>query len=159
VSGTDQHLGNCRTAPIEIIESEFPVRIRRFDLIPDSGGPGELRGGLGMVREYELLGAEPVRSSMRCDRHRVRGPGLEGGQPGTYGGAIVNPGSPDERHLEARHGDEMLNPGDVVLLVRGGGAGFGDPARRDPRRVREDVANGYVSPEAARTVYGLQDEP
>jgi len=157
VSGTDQHLGNCRTAPIEIIESEFPVRIRRFDLLPDSGGPGEHRGGLGMVREYLLLGDEPVRSSMRCDRYRVRGPGLDGGQPGSLGAAIVNPGQPDERHLEARHGDEMLNPGDVVLLLRGGGAGFGPVERRDPRRVRDDLENGYISVAAARTVYGLED--
>jgi N-methylhydantoinase B len=157
VSGTDQHLGNCRTAPIEIIESEFPVRLRRFELVPDSGGPGQYRGGLGMVREYELLGDEPVRSSMRCDRHRVRGPGLEGGQPGTVGGAWVNPGAPDERWLEARHGDEILQPGDVVRLVRGGGGGFGDPHHRDPRQVRDDLENGYVTPAAAREVYGLTD--
>ncbi len=110
-----------------------------------------------MVREYLLLGDEPVRSSMRCDRYRVRGPGLDGGQPGSLGAAIVNPGQPDERHLEARHGDEMLNPGDVVLLLRGGGAGFGPVERRDPRRVRDDLENGYISVAAARTVYGLED--
>lgn len=155
VNATDQHLGNSRIAPIEIVESEFPVRLRAFELLPDSGGPGELRGGLGYVREYELLGNTPVRSSMRNDRHRVRGPGLEGGHPSTLGGLIVNPGSPDERHLEARHGDELLQPGDVVRVTRGGGAGFGDPRRRDPARVREDLANGYITPEAAREVYGL----
>ena len=87
----------------------------------------------------------------------MRGPGLEGGEPGALSAAIVNPGGPAERWLEARHGDEMLYPGDVVRLVRGGGAGFGDPRRRDPQRVREDLENGYITPEAARTVYGLAD--
>jgi N-methylhydantoinase B len=51
----------------------------------------------------------------------------------------------------------MLNPGDVVLLLRGGGAGFGPAERRDPRRVRDDLENGYISEQAARTVYGLED--
>ena len=82
---------------------------------------------------------------------------LEGGHPGTVGGAWVNPGAPDERWLEARHGDEILQPGDVVRLVRGGGGGFGDPHHRDPRQVRDDLENGYVTPAAAREVYGLAD--
>ncbi len=70
VSATAFHLSNCKTAPIEIIESEFPTRIERFEMLADSGGAGEWRGGLGFVREYRIL-ADDVRFSMRTDKHAV----------------------------------------------------------------------------------------
>src|SRR5262249_58965118 len=58
VSGTNVNQSNARIAPIEIIESEFSARLRRFELIPDSGGPGKFRGGMGIIREYEALDNE-----------------------------------------------------------------------------------------------------
>ena len=70
VSATAFHLSNCKTAPIEIIESEFPTRVERFEMIPDSGGAGEWRGGLGFVRDYRIL-ADEVRFSMRTDKHAI----------------------------------------------------------------------------------------
>ncbi len=71
VSATAFHLSNCKTAPIEIIESEFPARVERFEMIPDSGGSGEWRGGLGFARDYRIL-ADDVRFSMRTDKHDDR---------------------------------------------------------------------------------------
>ncbi len=70
VSATAFHLSNCKTAPIEIIESEFPARVERFEMIPDSGGAGEWRGGLGFARDYRIL-ADDVRFSLRTDKHAV----------------------------------------------------------------------------------------
>ncbi len=75
VSGTAMHISNARIAPVEIIESEFPSRIRRFELIPDSGGAGKYRGGLGFVREYEIL-ETPARLSLRTDRYEVLPPAV-----------------------------------------------------------------------------------
>ena len=154
VSGTAMHISNVRITPIEIIESEFPTRILRFELIPDSGGPGTYRGGLGFVREYEILEA-PARLSMRTDHYQEPPKGMDGGSDGSLGALILNPGSSDEKYLPSRVGDIMVNPGDIIRVVRPGGAGLGDPKKRDKKKVLADIREGYVTREAAISEYGL----
>ena len=83
VSATAFHLSNCRTAPIEIIESEFPTRVERFEMIADSGGAGEWRGGLGFARDYRIL-ADDVRFSMRTDKHLIEPFGSDQGRAGGH---------------------------------------------------------------------------
>ncbi len=151
------HVGNSRATPIEILESEFPVRLRRYDLRPDSGGAGRWRGGLGIVREYELL--DGARFSARMDRHTTRPRGLDGGQPGQSGALIVNPGTPEERRLPARSGDVELRPGDILRLERAGGGGMGNPAERDPAAIASDLQDGYVTPEGAARDYWYRGRP
>ena len=90
-SATSFHLSNGKVAPVEIIESEFPTRVERFELLPDSGGPGRHRGGLGFVREYRILQDE-VRFSMRTDKHALAPQGIAGGHPGGTGSCVINPG-------------------------------------------------------------------
>jgi N-methylhydantoinase B len=92
VSATAFHLSNCKTAPIEIIESEFPTRVERFEMIPDSGGAGEWRGGLGFARDYRIL-TDDVRFSMRTDKHSISPFGIDDGLAGGKGACVVNPGS------------------------------------------------------------------
>ena len=91
VSATAFHLSNCKTAPIEIIESEFPTRVERFEMIPDSGGAGHWRGGLGFARDYRIL-ADEVRFSMRTDKHAIEPWGSDNGKAGGKGSCIINPG-------------------------------------------------------------------
>lgn len=158
VCGVDIHMANCKVTSVEILEAEFPVRLRRFELIRDSGGPGEFRGGLSYVREYEILEGE-ARFSMRGDKHVVQAQGILGGKPGRVGACIVNPGSPQEARLPSRFGDYRLKPGDVFRVERAGGGGMADPLHRDPRRVLEDVLNGYVSLESAEADYGVVIDP
>jgi N-methylhydantoinase B len=148
------HVGNSRATPIEILESEFPVRLRRFELRADSGGTGRWRGGLGIVREYELL--DNARLSTRMDRHTTRPRGLDGGQPGRPGALIVNPGTDMERRLPARSGDVEVRAGDILRLERAGGGGMGDPAQRDPAALEADLLDGYVTPEGAARDYGYR---
>jgi N-methylhydantoinase B len=152
VSGTNVNQSNARIAPIEIIESEFSTRLRRFELIPDSGGAGTFRGGLGFVREYELLDND-ARFSLRSTKHTVAPRGIEGGQEGKTGRCTLNPGTPAARVIPSRFSDYMLHPGDVVSLETPGGGGLGDPVRRDPERVLYDVRNGYVTQQNAWQVY------
>ena len=95
-AATSFHLSNGKIAPIEIIESEFPTRVERFELVPDSGGAGQFRGGLGFVREYRILQDE-VRFSMRTDKHDVAPKGIGGGQKGLTGACIINPGGTAEK--------------------------------------------------------------
>ena len=154
VSGTNVNQSNARIAPVEIIESEFSTRIRRFELVSDSGGAGKFRGGLGFVREYETLDQE-ARMALRSTKHTVAPKGLEGGMPGRTGKCTLDPGTDKAREIPSRYSDHLLRPGDVVLLETPGGGGLGNPRERDPERVLNDVRNGYVSIEKARELYGV----
>jgi N-methylhydantoinase B len=154
VSATAFHLSNCKTAPVEIIESEFPARVERFEAITDSGGAGRWRGGLGFVREYRILTNE-VRFSMRTDKHAIEPWGTEGGNSGGKGACIVNPQAKDEKRLPSRFGDHRLSKGDLLRVERPGGGGLGDPLERPVENVFEDVRQGYVSLERARSDYAV----
>ncbi len=154
VSGTNVNQSNARIAPIEIIESEFDTRLRRFELVRDSGGPGQFRGGLGFVREYEFLNPEG-RFSLRSTKHVVAPKGVEGGGNGRTGKGILNPGSEEEREIPSRCSDVAVRRADVFRLETPGGGGLGEPLERDAEAVLRDVKNGYVSPENALEIYGV----
>jgi N-methylhydantoinase B len=153
VSATAFHLSNCKTAPIEIIESEFPTQVTRFEMIPDSGGAGKWRGGLGFAREYRIL-ADEMRFSTRTDKHTVAPWGSDGGADGGKGACVINPGSTEKR-LPSRFGDYLLRRYDTVRIERPGGGGLGDPLERAPEMVLEDVRQGYITTQCARNAYGV----
>ena len=152
-SGTSVNQSNAKIAPIEIIESEFPTRVLRFELIRDSGGPGAFRGGLGVRREY--LNLEDARFSIRSTKHVIAPNGAAGGGKGRVGAIVINPGSKDEAHLPTRYADYPLKAGDVFRLDTPGGGGAGAALSREPDRVLRDVEQGYVSAEKAMTDYGV----
>ena len=154
VSATAFHLSNCKTAPIEIIESEFPTRVERFEMIPDSGGAGRWRGGLGFARDYRIL-TDDVRFSMRTDKHAIEPWGGDNGSPGGKGSCIINPGATDQKGLPSRFGDYRLQQGDLLRLERPGGGGLGNPLERPVENVLADVRQGYVSMMRARSDYGV----
>jgi len=154
VSATAFHLSNCKTAPVEIIESEFPTRVERFEMLPDSGGAGRWRGGLGFVREYRIL-ADEVRFSLRTDKHLIAPWGADEGIAGGKGNCVINPGSNDEKELPSRFGDQRLQEGDLLRLERPGGGGIGNPLERPADKVFDDVRQGYVSVAQARFHYGV----
>ena len=157
VSGTNVNQSNARIAPIEIIESEFSTRLRRFELVRDSGGAGRFRGGLGFVREYEFLNPEG-RFSLRSTKHVVAPKGVEGGGNGRTGKGILNPGSQEEREIPSRCSDVAVRKADVFRLETPGGGGLGEPLERDAEAVLRDVKNGYVSAENAMEGYGVAVE-
>ena len=154
ITGVQAHLSNCRVTPIEILESEFPIRVERFELVRDSGGPGQWRGGLGYLRQYRLLGEQGI-WSIRSDRHDYRPWGIRGGLDGGCGRHLVGPDTPDERRVPARYGGHRMRQGDTIRLETAGGGGYGDPRARDPEAVLRDVRNGYVSPHSAERDYGV----
>jgi len=152
-SGTTVNQSNAKIAPIEIIESEFPTRVRRLELIRDSGGPGKFRGGLGILREYENLA--DARFSIRSSKHVIPPQGVVGGKNGRTGDLTINPGNPEETHLPTRFADYPLKTGDIFRLETPGGGGLGDPLERDPDAVLNDVVQGYVSAEKAASEYAV----
>ena len=152
-SGTSINQSNAKIAPIEIIESEFPTRVLRFELIPDSGGAGEFRGGLGIRREY--LNLQDARFSIRSTKHVIAPNGVAGGGNGRTGDIVVNEGRAGEKRLPTRYADYPLHAGDIFKLDTPGGGGSGNPLRRDPAAVVTDVNEGYVSLEAAKRDFGV----
>jgi N-methylhydantoinase B len=144
-------------APVEIFETEYPLRVRAFEMIRDSAGPGRYRGGLGYAREFEVL--EDSVLTVRSSNHLFASPGLQGGGSPRPSRVILNPHRTDRRELSAIE-THPLKAGDVIRFERSGGAGFGPPSERSPDAVRDDVRNGYVSVEAAAEIYKQpQEEP
>jgi len=141
-SATATHLSNLHITPIEILEAEFPCRITRFDLVPDSGGAGRWRGGLSMRREYELLADATV--IRRFDKSRFPPQGLAGGGPGGRSRFVVRLGASDEREAPASGRYEM-KAGERFLVQSAGGGGYGDPQERERAAIDRDIAEGYVS--------------
>ena len=133
-----------KTLPVEIMESEYPTRMRRFELIRDSGGEGTFRGGLAPRRSYEVL-TSSAQWTLRAGRHAAPPAGKAGGKPGGVGSAVVTSPSGALRAQPGRFSALALERGDVVTLEKAGGGGFGDPRRRPFERVLGDVLDGYVS--------------
>jgi N-methylhydantoinase B len=152
-TATATHLSNLHVTPIEILESEYPCRITRFDLVPDSGGAGQWRGGLSMRREYELLADATV--IRRFDKARFPPQGLGGGRPGGPSRFVVRLGTADEFEAPASGRYEM-KAGERFLVQTAGGGGYGNPQARDRTALARDIGEGYVTAAAADWNYGAE---
>jgi N-methylhydantoinase B len=140
--------------PVEFLETVYPVRLLRYGIHRDSGGPGRQRGGCGLVREYEVM-AEHAILAMRIDGVANPPWGVAGGMGGGSGRAVVNPGKANERVLAPLSDGNVLVRGDILLLETGGGGGHGHPFDRPVEAVLNDVLDGFVSVEAAADRYGV----
>ncbi|MEL6207603.1 MAG: hydantoinase B/oxoprolinase family protein, partial [Pseudomonadota bacterium] len=140
--------------PVEFLEIGYPVRLREYGVVTDSGGPGRYRGGVGIVREYEILADASV-LGIRIDGVENRPWGRGGGMGGGAGRIVVNPGSDAEQELHPLSDGNTLVKGDILRIETGGGGGHGHPHDRPPDEVLRDVLGGYVSPEAAAQHYGV----
>ena len=148
---------NMANTPIESIESEQPLLVERYGLVPDTGGAGKFRGGLGMVREFRLL-ADEATFQLRSDRTNFRPWGVEGGKPGTPTQNLLNPGAPGEQELPGKH-LMTLKKGDLYRVVQAGAGGYGDPLDRDPNAVLEDVHQEKLTIGYVREEYGVVIDP
>lgn len=148
------YVGTQKNYPIEFLESAYPMRVERYGIAPDSGGPGRYRGGVGVVRDYRIH-AEKVVVATRMGNQQTPPWGVSGGRAGRSGRIVCNPGQPDERMVPGFAEGVMLKRGDLLRIVTCGGGGYGNPYDREPQRVLDDVLDGFVSPEAARSDYGV----
>lgn len=140
--------------PVEFLEAGYPVTMRSYGIVPDSGGPGRHRGGCGIVREYEIL-AEETMVAIRIDSVKNPPWGIHGGKSGRHGIAIVNPGTEDELKLDPLSDGNMLMKGDILRIETGGGGGYGHPYDRPAEAVLDDVLGGFVTLAAAKAEYGV----
>jgi len=154
VSAMDELVVNVMNTPVEAVETEFPVRVERYELAQDSGGPGTFRGGLGVRRQWRILADEAV-INLRTDRFKFSSPGIFGAKPALPSAASVNSDDAAARPLTSKVAGLRLKKDDVLTLQFAGGGGWGDPRQRPAERVQRDVACGYVSRQAARDAYGV----
>ena len=148
---------NCMNLPVEAMEMEAPIRVRRLALRTDSGGAGSFRGGLGVVREYEILDGE-VSFSHRGERHFSAASGLAGGSEGAKARSQIRRADGSVEDIRSKI-VTTLHPGDRVIVETAGGGGYGEASGRARAQVESDVRNGKVSPEMARGIYGLGNRP
>jgi N-methylhydantoinase B len=142
-----------RNYPVEFEEGEFPLRIERYAIRPDSGGPGFHRGGCGVVRDVRIM----VDCTMSTRMDNVRFPcfGINGGGAGWPGRFVLNPGAADERELPPAGENIPVKAGDLLRVETGGGGGWGDPFTKPAEAVQRDVLEGFVSIESALEQYGV----
>lgn len=147
---------NCMNLPAEAMELEAPIRVNRWSLCPDSGGAGEFRGGLGQLKEYEILADldGPLSFSHRGERHVVPAPGMAEGGPGGRARSVIHRSDGTAEEIRSKIVTE-LRTGDRVVIETAGGGGWGPPGRRDEQMLRDDLANGKVT-EAGRDAYRAQ---
>ena len=152
IEGVTNPSQNMSNLPVETLEARYPIRVETYGFRDDSGGAGEFRGGLGLVRSYRLLAGEAV-LQMRADRTEHRPYGLFGGMPG----------APSRNFIEV---DDVMSPlpgkvtldvkqGTLVLHEQAAGGGYGDPLKRSTDRIRKDMDDGKVSRDSAERVYGV----
>src|SRR5256885_1187083 len=124
-SGVHVGMSNTRNTPIEVLEMEYPLRLKTYALRGGSGGVGRWAGGDGVVREFEALA--PMELSVLAERRRHEPAGAAGGGPGATGGAILN------RTALASKVSALLESGDVLRIETPGGGAWGKPEQGDAR--------------------------
>jgi N-methylhydantoinase B len=152
--GQDGSNSFLKNTPVEITEAEVPIRVHAYGLMPDTGGPGLYRGGMGTQMTFQLFSPNSVVTARNRDRVRFSSWGVQGGRAGATCGFVRNPGTAGEENL--RNTDVVrCEPGDVLTITASGAGGWGDPFLRPADAVLRDVAGGKVSVEAAARDYGV----
>lgn len=148
-------LHNIANAPVEMLESTYPVTFEAYTLVPDSGGAGEHRGGCGLIRAFRI---DAPGGTLACnfDRFKTRPYGLAGGAAGEASFAELQHADGTVERLPSKVAGKAIAKGDVFRLVTAGGGGYGEPSRRSRDAIAEDIANGYVTRDAATAHYGAK---
>jgi N-methylhydantoinase B len=145
--------GDTHNGPSEQVEAKYPLLVERYALRPDSGGAGTFRGGLGT--EQVVQARADIRFNAQIDRVKCRPWGLFGGLPAAGNGVAVHRFGEDEHNYPSGKAFNLvLHSGDAYILRSGGGGGFGSPLDRDLDALENDVAQGYVTRDAAEQRYG-----
>ncbi|PZX14921.1 N-methylhydantoinase B [Palleronia aestuarii] len=156
--GSGANSGFLKNTPVEINEVEVPIRIRRYGLVQDSGGAGLARGGLATELELEIFAPDTVVTARNRDRTVFAAWGGQGGGAGAP--STFTKIAPDGIRTDLGNTDVVrLEPGEIINLTSGGGAGWGFAHERDAVLVARDVARGAVSIEEASLRYGVVLEP
>ena len=148
------HTVNSTNLPVEALELEYPLLLDEYSLVPDSGGAGRHRGGLGMVRQIRIRESGTILSA-RSDAHLVPAPGVFGGLASSLTRITRNPGSDREEVLHSKASGLVLEAGETIRVETLGGGGYGPPSERPLDLLAADLREGKVSRQAAERDYGV----
>ncbi|MGI9305059.1 MAG: hydantoinase B/oxoprolinase family protein [Gammaproteobacteria bacterium] len=148
-----QGIHNLANTPIEMVEATYPLRFTRYEFIPDTGGAGKHRGGLGVRRDIEFID-ESGSLNTQFDKFKIAPFGLFGGRDGATGKLLLNPGGSDEHSLASKTVERKLANGDIISMWTQGGGGYGPVEERDPAKIEADLREGKITLEKARADYG-----
>jgi N-methylhydantoinase B len=157
VDGVHVNMTNTMNTPIEALEAYLPLRIEAYRLRPDTGGPGEWRGGCGIERVWTLTG-EAATLSILAERVKIPPWGLRGGGSGALGEYVLEREDGGTERLPSKC-TIPLKRGDTLHIRTPGGGGYGDPYARRSELLLRDVRNGLVSVESAKGDYGVVVDP
>ena len=150
VDGVHANMTNTLNTPIEVIETEYPVLFKAYELRPNSGGAGKYRGGLGITRAFTVL--EEATVTVFSERYKLRPWGLRGGKPGQPSHHYVVRANGEKIELGAKK-TIILKPGDTVYINTPGGGGYGDPCQRDEQLILQDLEDAKITLDHARREY------
>jgi N-methylhydantoinase B len=139
-----------------MIETTYPLRLKRYEFIPDTGGAGRQRGGLGVRRDIEFLDKSGALET-QFDKFKVAPFGLFGGQSGATGKLYLNPDGPNGRELPSKTIGCKLRRGDVFSMWTQGGGGYGPCEERDREAIARDLREEKVSPQSAHGHYDYSE--
>ena len=152
LQGNSNIFANMASQSVEVIEAEQPIEILAYEFLTDRAGAGQYRGGAPYRRDYRFLEKEAI-LQVRSDRRSVRPYGLYGGRAGKPSMNYLNPDGNNQ--VLTTKPTMNISHGDVFRHELAGGGGWGDPYKRDPEAVVQDVRNELVTAEAARAEYGV----
>ncbi|MGP3962702.1 hydantoinase B/oxoprolinase family protein [Nonomuraea sp. 3N208] len=153
-TGVHFGIGRNSVPQVEPVESRCPLIVESIETIPDSGGPGRYRGGLGSRTVYRFL--TDCHVTTRGDRLRLPPPGRDGGLPGRVGGFFKHHLDGTVERLASKVNNVRFAAGEAFIVETTGGAGLGPPAERDRAAILADLEAGRVTPRGAAEDYGLE---
>lgn len=153
MDGVQVHITNTSNLPIEALEMAYPLRVLRYELIPDSGGPGRFRGGMGILKEIQAL--VPVLFSAHSDRHRLPPWGIQGGVSGKTGRFTLHSSRHEPVRIPSKVSGVKIHKNEILSVQTAGGGGYGPPWKRRPASVQKDFLQRKISRAQARRHYGV----
>lgn len=150
--GVQVHITNTSNLPVEAIETEYPLLVEEYSLVPDSGGAGRYRGGAGLRRVVRPVDHDCSFNGVG-ERFRHQPWGLFGGSPGTSGRFFLRQANGKTRRLDDKPSDIVVTPKDAVIVETPGAGGYGAPHERDPEQLADDVRSEKFSAEYMNTNY------
>ena len=153
MDGAHCHITNSLNMPIEAVENEYPLLVKEYSLIPDSGGAGEYRGGMGVAREITIL-HDNTTFSGRADSYKTQALGHNGGGPGGNCRIIRNYETTKEEVMPPKQRLLVLKAGESIRLETPGGGGFGPPQQRPPNQLAQDLIDDRFLSETAQNKFG-----
>jgi len=150
--GVQVHITNTSNLPVEAIETEYPLLVEEYSLVPDSGGAGRYRGGAGLRRVVRPVDHDCSFNGVG-ERFRHQPWGLFGGSAGASGRFFLRQATGETRRLDDKPSDIIVTPKDAVIVETPGAGGYGAPHERDPERLADDVRSEKFSADYMSTNY------